>query len=54
MSPKWSRDVAVRGRGLADEAVVVVKLEAGEDAVTYLRTKLSESGRMLEAKGGTC
>jgi len=54
MSPKWSRDVAVRGRGLADEAVVVVKLEADEDAVTYLRTKLSESGRMLEAKGGTC
>ena len=42
------------GRGSADEAVVVVKLRAFEDMVTYLRIKLSESSRMLEAKGGTC
>lgn len=43
------------GRGSADEAVVVVKLGADEDAVTYLRVKLSASGtpRVLEAKGGT-
>lgn len=42
------------GRGFADEAVVVVKLEADENAVTYLRVKLPVSGKMLEAKGGTC
>jgi hypothetical protein len=45
------------GRGPADEAVVVVKLGAEEDTVTYLRRKLSASGtgkRVLEAKGGTC
>jgi hypothetical protein len=43
------------GRGSADEAVVVVKLGADEDAVTYLRVKLSASGtpRVPEAKGGT-
>lgn len=28
------------GRGFADEAIVVVKLSADEDAVTYLRIKL--------------
>jgi hypothetical protein len=28
------------GRGSADEAIVVVKLSADEDAVTYLRIKL--------------
>jgi hypothetical protein len=49
--------VTVKGRGSADEAVVVVKLGADEDTVTYLRGKLSASGtrkRVLEAKGGTC
>lgn len=46
--------MTVRGRWSADEAVVVVKLRADEDAVTYLRGKLSVSGRMPEAKGGTC
>jgi hypothetical protein len=49
--------VTVTGRGSADEAVVVVKLGADEDTVTYLRGKLSASGtreRVLEAKGGTC
>ncbi len=48
--------MTVTGRGPADEAVVVVKLGADEDAVTYLRGKLSASGtgkRVLEAKGGT-
>ena len=33
------------GRGSADEAVVVVKLGAYEDAVTYPRIKLSASDR---------
>ena len=45
------------GRGPADEAVVVVKLEACEDAMTYLRVKLSVSvmeRSIMEAKGGTC
>ena len=52
--------MTVMGRGPADEAVVVVKLGADEDAVTYLRAKLSASGtqggihRVPEAKGGTC
>jgi hypothetical protein len=35
--------VTVRGRGSADDAVVVVKLEADEGAVTYLRVKLPAS-----------
>ncbi len=38
-------------RGSADEAVVVVKLEADEDAVTYLRIKLSESNRDVGGEG---
>lgn len=50
-SPKRSRDVAVRGRGSADEAVVGVKPVADEDAVTYLRIKLPESGRDAGAEG---
>ena len=48
--------MSVTGRGSTDEAVVVVKLGADEDAVTYLRGKLSASGtgkRVQEAKGGT-
>ncbi len=50
-SPKRSRDVFVTGRGSADEAVVVVKLEADEDAVTYLRVKLSVSGSNAGGEG---
>lgn len=42
--------MTVRGRGSADEAVVVVKLEADEGAVTHLRVKLSASDL---AGGGT-
>jgi hypothetical protein len=48
--------VTVTGRWSTDEAIVVVKLGADEDTVTYLRVKLSASGtckRVLEAKGGT-
>ena len=38
-------------RGLSDEAVVGVKSIADEDAVTYLRVKLSESGSNAGAEG---
>ena len=50
-SPKRSRDVTVMGRGSADEAVVVVKLEANEDAVTYSRIKLTVSSRTAGGEG---
>jgi len=43
--------VTVMGRGPTDEAVVVVKLRADEDAVTYLRVKLSASGTRKSAGG---
>ena len=36
-----------------DEAIVVVKLLADEDAVTYLRREPVESCMEAEAKGGT-
>ena len=39
------------GRGFADEAVVVVKLKADEDTVTYLRVKLSVSGTDAGGEG---
>ena len=45
------------GRGSADETVVVVKMGAGEGAVTYPRVKLPSSDPVksgLEAKGETC
>lgn len=47
-------------RGFSDEAIVGVKSIAVEDAVTYQRIKLSESGSNAGAgkrrlrKGGTC
>lgn len=39
------------GKGFSDEAIVGVKLIAYEDAVTYLRVKLSESDKEVGAKG---
>ena len=39
------------GRGSADEAIVVVKLLADEDAVTHLRTKLIESSMDAGGEG---
>ena len=39
------------GRGFADEAVVVVKLETCEDAVTYLRIKFPASGSDAGGEG---
>lgn len=35
--------MTVRGRGSADDAAVVVKLEADDGAVTYQRVTLSAS-----------
>ncbi len=52
--------MTVMDKGFSDEAIVGVKLIANEDAVTYLRTKLSESDKEVGAgkrrlrKGGTC
>ena len=40
------------GRGFADEAILVVKLLANEDAVTYLRIKLIVSCMDAGDKGG--
>jgi hypothetical protein len=40
-------------QGVSDEAIVVVKQAAEENAVTYLRVKLPERDRMSKAKGGT-
>jgi hypothetical protein len=54
--PKRCRDVSVMGRESADEAVVVVKLDACDGMVTYLRGKhsVSDQSVWLKAKGGTC
>lgn len=48
--------MTVRGRGSAEEAVVVVKPEACEGAVTHPRAKplASVARNATEAKGGTC
>lgn len=43
--------MTVMDKGFADEAVVGVKLIADEDAVMYLRIKLSESDKEVGAEG---
>ena len=43
--------MAVMDKGFTDEAVVGVKLIADEDAVTYLRIKLSENDKDVGAEG---
>jgi len=43
--------VTVMDKGFSDEAIVGVKLVANEDAVTYLRIKLSESDKDVGAEG---
>ena len=40
------------GRGSADEAIVVVKVGADEDAVTYPRVKLPSSDPAVSGIGG--
>ena len=51
ISPKRRRDTTVMDRGSSDEAIVGVKSVADEDAVTYLRVKLPESGSNAGAEG---
>jgi hypothetical protein len=53
LSPNRSSNVAVMNRGSADEAVVIVKFDAGESMVTWTRIKHRTSGRKPEVKGGT-
>lgn len=43
--------MTVTDRGSAEEAIVGVKPVADEDAVTYLRVKLSESDKYVGAEG---
>lgn len=38
-------------QGVADEVIVVVKLVACEDMVTYLRVKLPERNKDVKGKG---
>ena len=51
LSPNESRNAEVMHRELADEAVVIVKREADENMVTYLRVTLSESAKESEDEG---
>ena len=53
LSPKRSSNGDVMGRGSADEAVVVVKVDADDFMVTWKRIKHRTRDRTLEAKGGT-
>jgi hypothetical protein len=48
------RNATATNQGFADEAVVAVKPEADESAVTHLRIKLLERDKMSKAKGGMC
>ncbi len=38
-------------RGSSDEAIVVIKLLASEDAVTYLRVKLAVRNKDVKGEG---
>ena len=38
-------------QGISDSVIVIVKLRADEDMVTYLRAKLLESGRKTGGEG---
>ncbi|MCP3677165.1 MAG: hypothetical protein GY721_06130 [Deltaproteobacteria bacterium] len=49
--PKRSSNVTVMGRRFADEVVVVVKLQACEGMVTYLRVKLAASDKDVGGEG---
>ena len=52
LSPKHSSNAGVMNRGSADEAVVIVKVDANELLVTEGRIKHQNSDRMLEIKIG--
>ena len=45
LSPKRDRDIVVKNRGSADEAVVIVKFGAVEAMVTWRRIKHRASDR---------
>ncbi|OVE73724.1 hypothetical protein BVX93_00910 [bacterium B13(2017)] len=51
LSPKRSRNTIVKSQWTADEAVVVVKLVAEENMVTYLRVKLPERDMDVGGEG---
>lgn len=50
-SSKRCRDASVMDRESADEAVVVVKLDASDGMVTYLRVKHSVSNQHVLVEG---
>ena len=54
LSPKRCSNADAMNRGSTDEAVVVVKVDADDFMVTWMRVKHRTSDRMLEMKGGTC
>lgn len=53
-SSKRYSDVVVKDQGISDSVIVVIKLKANEDKVTYQRIKLLETDEKVEAKGRTC
>ena len=53
LSPKHYSNVVVMSRGFSDEAIVIVKFDADDFMVTWMRVNHRISGRMLEVKGGT-
>ena len=53
LSPKLSSNAVVINRGSTDEAVVIVKIDAGDFMVTWRRIKHRISDRRLEVKGRT-
>lgn len=54
LSPKRRGNAFVMGRRSADEAIVIIKPDAGEVMVTSLRVKHKASLKDEEVKGGTC
>lgn len=48
---KRHSNVIVMGPGLSDLVIVIVKPDADDGAVTYLRAKHSESSRKAEGEG---
>jgi hypothetical protein len=48
---KLTGDGRIMYQGVADEVVVVVKLAACEDMVTYLRIKLPERNKDVKGEG---
>ncbi len=51
ISPNEDRNIGVMRKELADEVVVVIKREADESMVTYLRVTLLESAKERKDEG---